>query len=121
MVRLSPQGVCYEIEDTPYRFEWRGITYCFSSNPHKNKFKREVRKRELWLNDSLSRRFGMAFHVEVVADVQLYQQIETRGFYLLTNDGAEYRDASQMIVMPNMLVLGVVEDDIDLMWGVDNG
>lgn len=120
MAKLSAQGVCYDLEETPYRMEWRGITYCFSSVYHMNKFKREVRKRELWLSDSLSRRFGMSITLDVVADVQLYQQIESRGFYVITNDGAEYTDAAQMVVIPNMLILGVVVEN-EKLWGVDNG
>ena len=123
MDNITAHGVCYDLEETPYRYEWRGITYCFSSIPHLNKFKREVRKRELWLNDSLSRRFGVTVSLELVADIQLYRQVETRGFYILTNDGAEYKEPIHIIITPNLLAIGIVSDDVefDTMWGVNNG
>lgn len=123
MATITSQGVCYDLEETPYRYEWRGITYCFSSIPHMNKFKREVRKRELWLNDSLSRRFGVTMRVDEVADIQLYRQVESRGFYVITNDGAEYKDPAHIVIMPNTLIIGIVNDNIgeNAMWGVDNG
>lgn len=117
MAKLTPQGVCYDLEDTPYTFEWRGVFWHFSSAPHLSKFRREVRKRELWLNDSLTRRFFVNIHMDIVADIQLYCQIESRGFYIVTNDGAVYRDASEIAVYPNLMVIGIIPENNDVMIG----
>ena len=117
MARLTPQGVCYDIEETPYIFEWQGVIWHFSSAPHMAKFRREVRKRELWLNDSLSRRFFASVHLELVADIQLYCQVETRGFFIETNDGAIYRDASEIAIYPNLLIIGIIPENQNLMIG----
>lgn len=117
MARLTAQGVCYDLEDTPYLWVWRGIIWHFSSAPHMSKFRREVRKRELWLNDSLSRRFGATMRLEIVADIQLYCQVETRGFYIETNDGAVYQDASQICIYPDFMTIGIVVPDADVLIG----
>ena len=117
MAKLTPQGVCYDLAETPYVYEWRGVLWHFSSAPHMSKFKKEVRKRELWLNDSLTRRFFASMHMDFVADIQLYCQVETRGFYIVTNDGAVYQDASQVAIYPNLMIVGVIPEDIDVMIG----
>lgn len=110
MVDLTRNGVCYQLDESPYIFEWRGICWHFSSEPHRAKFIRNVRDREMWLDDSLSRRFKCTVHLPIVADVQLYSQIEKRGFYVCTNDGAEYRSAASVYVAADMRVIGVVGD-----------
>lgn len=120
MAKLTPQGVCYDLEDTPYVWEWRGVLWHFSSAPHMSKFRREVRKRELWLNDSLTRRFFVNVRVDFIADVQLYCQVESRGFYIVTNDGAVYTDPSQIVVYPNLLILGIIPENIDVEIGDNN-
>lgn len=114
MARLTNQGVCYDLTETPYVHEHNGIVWHFSSVPHRNKFRREVRKRELWLNDSLSKRFGCTMMLDLVADIQLYKQVETRGFYLVTNDGAEYFAPESIVIAPNPLIVGIVPDSATL-------
>lgn len=108
MAKLTNQGVCYDLTDTPYVVEHNGIIWHFSSVPHRNKFRREVRKRELWLNDSLTKRFGCTMMLDLVADIQLYKQVETRGFYIVTNDGAEYNSPESIVIAPNELIIGIV-------------
>lgn len=114
MTKLTPQGVCYDLTESPYTLEHNGIVWHFSSAPHRNKFRREMRKRELWLNDSLSKRFGCTMMLDLVADIQLYKQIESRGFYLVTNDGNEFTKPEDMVIMPNVLVLGIVPSAMTL-------
>lgn len=108
MVKLTNQGVCYDLTETPYTVEHNGIVWHFSSVAHRNKFRREMRKRELWLNDSLSKRFGCTMMLDLVADIQLYKQVETRGFYIVTNDGAEYTKPESIVIAPNELIIGIV-------------
>lgn len=101
-------GVWYDLAESPISYEWRGLTYRFSSESHRSKFVREVRKRELWLRDSLSRRFRCTVELDVMADIQLYSQVETRGFLVVTNDGAEYKRPTDLVIVPDMSVIGVV-------------
>ena len=105
---LTRNGVCYNLQETPYTYEWRGITYHFSSPNHRAKFIRELKKKEMWLNDSLSRRFKVTVKMEILADIQLYTQVETRGFYIITNDQCEYTSPQQMLFTINQNLIGVV-------------
>lgn len=104
---ISRNGVCYDLQNSPYKYEWRGMVYFFSSESHRAKFIRNVREKEMWLDDSLSRRFKCTVHLPILADVQLYTQIETRGFYVQTNDGAEYNMAASIFVEANLQQIGV--------------
>ena len=107
MSKLTKYGVCYDLTQTPYRYEWRGITYCFSSRLHMKHFVRDVTTREEWLDDSLSRRFKCTCHLPILADIQLYANVETRGFHIVTDEGVEYESAASVYVEPNMVQIGV--------------
>lgn len=89
MVELSPSGVCYDLANTPFIFERNGIEYHFSSITHRNKFIRDITIREEWLSDSLSRRFNATVNCSVLAGLQLYSQIEKRGYYIILMDKME--------------------------------
>lgn len=106
---LTKNGVCYDLPNSPFVYEWRGMAYFFSSRNHMEKFLREVRKREEWLNDSLSRRFKCTVYLPILADVQLYTQIETRGFYISCK-GTEYVSPSSIVIEANLEQIGVEED-----------
>ena len=106
-VMISRNGVCYDLQSSPYKYEWRGMVFFFSSESHRSKFIRNLREKELWLDDSLSRRFKCTVHLPILADIQLYTQIETRGFYVQTNDGAEYNMAASIFVEANLQQIGV--------------
>lgn len=83
MVKLTDSGVCYDIKHSPFEVEHNGFIFKFSSITHKMKFIREMTKKEEWLNDSLSRRFKINIEIDIVADFQLYAQIEKRGCYIV--------------------------------------
>lgn len=101
-------GVWYDLRETPISFDWRGMTFYFSSETHRNKFVRELRKRETWLNDSLSRRFRCTVMLDELADIQLYTQVETRGFLIVTDDGCEYTRACDMLITADRRTLGIL-------------
>lgn len=95
-MKLTANGVCYDLKETPFQYERFGMVYCFSSRTHQEKFAREYRKREEWLSDSLSRRFKIKFDADMLADIQLYQMIEKRGFYVFDMEGDAYECPEDM-------------------------
>lgn len=107
---VTKNGICYDLSESPYWYEWRGFTYYFSSPSHLRKFASEVRSKELWLNDSFNRRFKFTFYVDSLADLNLYRQIETRGFRVVTNDGMEYTSPWQIVVCIDTQKMGVIPD-----------
>lgn len=93
---LTKNGVCYDIEESPYYHDCHGFRFYFSSLPHLAKFKRDCLVKEEWLTDSLSRRFKFMIDATVLAVFQLYTQVETRGFYIVAENGHEYRNLSEV-------------------------
>lgn len=82
--------VVYDLWESPFRTRRNGYCFLFSSMKHKERFDREVEKREEWLNDSLSRRFKVPVSAKILADVQLYIMVEGRGFAITTEDGVDF-------------------------------
>ena len=107
---VSKYGVAYDLRESPYRFTWRGMTFHFSSESHRKKFVDGVRARELWLRDSLSRRFHCPIRMDELASVQFYGMVETRGFYMVTNQGREYTAQAQVRFVPDLDVLRIGAD-----------
>lgn len=105
MPKISQYGVCYRLEESPYIEEVHGYRFFFSSLPHLKKFREQFEEKELWLCDSLGRRFKFCMHAEILAVFQLYQQIETRGFHVEAYFGSVWEDPAEVefkvTVMPN--------------------
>lgn len=88
--KLTRNGVCYNLGDTPFHAEADGYDFAFSSRVHLESFVKKAKVRKDWLNDSLSRRFHVAVKADELALVQLYQQVETRGFRVASPSGTVY-------------------------------
>lgn len=80
---LTRSGICYNLKDSPFRVEYKGFMFYFSSLAHRDNFAERVNGRVEWLNDSLSRRFHVRIDTGMLALFQLYMQVETRGFYVI--------------------------------------
>ena len=87
---LTKHGVCYDLAVSPYVAEKLGFCFHFSTAAHARNFREKADMRIGWLNDSLSRRFKYRIDVPLLAVFQLYNQIETRGFYVVDSDGRVY-------------------------------
>lgn len=85
----TKNGVEYDLTRTPYYTQWDDYTFFFSSLNHLEKFEKKLYVRTEWLRDSLSKRFHFDIECEVIAALQLYMQIETRGFRIWFVDGIE--------------------------------
>lgn len=83
MQKPTVNGVYYDVPRSPLCVSRNGYRYYFSSQTHLDKFLLKAPIKEEWLNDSMSRRFKFEFQISVIADMQLYMQIETRGFYVV--------------------------------------
>lgn len=91
MADLTANGVCYALHDSPYFVWWRGYTFFFSSDSHARKFRNEVAMKCAWLDDSFRRRFKFDIQVPLLASFQFYRQVETRGFFVVGDDGEVFR------------------------------
>lgn len=96
MPDITRNGVCYAIEHSPFYEVVDGYRFYFSSETHRRKFFEKARIRQNWLTDSLSRRFHFHLDASLVAIFQLYSQVESRGFYVVSEHGEEFRCLEQL-------------------------
>lgn len=83
----TKNGVVYDLRNSPFRATYLVYDFYFSSGTHMAKFVEKLVTRTEWLTDSLSRRFHFNVQADLIAVLQLYCQVETRGF--LIHDIAE--------------------------------
>ena len=99
MADVTAYGVTYNLPMSPFRIERKGIRYHFSSFSHMQKFKEQMIIKEEWLTDSMSRRFHFKVECGLLADMQLYEKIETRGFYLIVLDTGQVVDSKSKLTL----------------------
>lgn len=98
MATITKYGVCYNLKESPYDVEYSGYRFFFSTYPNEKKFIEKARIKELWLNDSLSRRFHFDIDASLIAIFQLYNQIENRGFYVVAVTGKEFNSLDDISI-----------------------
>lgn len=85
---MSAKGICYSLEKSPYRVNVNNFTYFFSSKRYADKFRDNLLENRELFNSQWTSRMKIPFESNAMADIQLYQQIEKRGFFVLI-DGEE--------------------------------
>lgn len=88
----------YNVDDTPYYFEIDGVTYYFSTFLHMTKFKRLYISNRKDISEKLSNRYRIYIQCNVLADINLYIKVETRGFKIVDRNGVEYICPSQILL-----------------------
>lgn len=73
-------GVVYDLRFSEYEHTFWPLKFRFSSAPHLKKFAERVPVKVDWLNDSMKRRFHLDVDFTLLAALQCYMQVETRGF-----------------------------------------
>ena len=76
----SRNGIFYNLIESPWKLSRHGMIFYFSSETHYNRFLREVDKRERQMTETMTHRIGCFVNMEIPACVQLYRQVEQRGF-----------------------------------------
>lgn len=91
--------VCYNLDATDWEAVVDTYRFAFSTMAHRDKFLNEVDKKIQWLNHSMTKRFHVPCMFNRLAMIQLYMQIEGRGF-LVTDEieGIVYRSPEEMAV-----------------------
>lgn len=79
---VTKNGIIYDLKNSFYYVKDGDFTYYFSSRLHKDKFLKLREKERDEINHSLSKRFKMNINLSLIADLRLYDKIETRGFLI---------------------------------------
>lgn len=88
---ITRNGIYYDFSQSPYkvRIADTGLVYVFSSDLHMLKFKDKFKLHRTEINTRLSARYHVPINFPVLADMILYQKIETRGHLILNDKGVE--------------------------------
>jgi hypothetical protein len=84
---ITKNGVCYNLTLSPFIFQTGDIKLVFSSKTHKDKFKDKQEEHRDILRDKLTKKFGVTVDINLLADIVLYADIETRGFLIFDKEG----------------------------------
>ena len=101
-MKAKAKNICYDLRISPFESEFMGYVFKFSTQCHMEKFSRDVWKRKQWLDDSLSRRFYVPIDTGMIAAIQLYQQIEGRGFFVF-DSGRCYVNPDEMQIVAELV------------------
>ena len=82
---LTKNGICYDLDITPYAVETETGIYYFSSRFYMEKFKEELKQNRDTINSSLKNRFNVSIVFNSLCDIVLYSRIEKRGFKIYRN------------------------------------
>jgi hypothetical protein len=100
----TKNGIEYNLNVSPYKCTWRGLEFFFSSAFHLYKFQDKMESRIEWLNDSMTRRFHFSVEVDYIAVIQLYCQVETRGFLIYDVNKSRWYDCRENITLRGMTI-----------------
>ena len=102
MVKLTRNGIAYDLTKTPHTIEIlypdnkTKVQFCFSSQLCLNKFNDKFMQHREKIKESLSNRFGLVVENNLLSDLVLYSKCESRGFFLRINDNEEYKCLSSI-------------------------
>lgn len=88
-----------ELSTTPYKVVEEGITYHFSTEKHKIKFEERLVTNRIIVFDKLKSRYKMCILSNILADILLYREIETYGFFLTDKKGRVYRSLAEFKIV----------------------
>ena len=100
----TKNGIEYNLNASSYKCTWRNLEFFFSSPLHLKKFQDKMETRIEWLNDSMKRRFHFSVEVDYIAVIQLYCQVETRGFLIYDTDKSRWYDCRENITLRGMTI-----------------
>lgn len=87
---ISRNGIAYNFDVSPYELKVKyhdfNLIFRFSSNNNIKKFLNKQDSNREKLQISLSKRFKLSLSLDLIADLKLYTQVETRGFLILSKD-----------------------------------
>lgn len=94
---MTRNGIVYNLNLSPYIFGINDTMFCFSSKNHLEKFTEKLQENRELISYSLSKRFGFNINVTLLADINLYAKVESRGF-LIKHRGESYTCKKDIIL-----------------------
>lgn len=101
---MTRNGVVYDLRFSEYEYTFYPLTFLFSSESHREKFAERVNVKVDWLNDSFSKRFHIEVRVDLLAALQCYMQVETRGFRVRNIETGRWYDCAEMLRLDGLSI-----------------
>ena len=101
---MTRNGIEYNLGKSTFLTEINGFCFHFSSLVHKENFENKMKENRKKISESLSSRFKINIDSVLIADIVLYQKIETRGFYIKYNNFT-FTDNNAFFISEKMEVL----------------
>lgn len=79
---LTRNGIIRELRLSPYQYRSGSLTFYFSSQLHLRRFNDRIKGHQQTIAESLTRRFKFQVDADRLAEVHLYLDIESRGFFI---------------------------------------
>nr|DAO26657.1 MAG TPA: transcriptional regulator [Caudoviricetes sp.] len=94
---MTRNGVIYDLTCSPYYIIIGNTSFYFSSKNHLEKFTEKLYEHRDSIKNSLSNRFGMTVELNILADIILYDKVETRGFFII-HEGVKIKCRKDIIL-----------------------
>lgn len=85
-----------QLKYSPYYFTVPPLTYFFSTKGHCEKFKTYLEHHRVEISQKLEKRYKIKVNCPLLADINLYREIENRGFYITNENGEVYEWQEQV-------------------------
>jgi hypothetical protein len=79
---LTRNGIIRELRLSPYQYRSGSLTFYFSSQLHLRRFNDRIKGHQQTIAESLTRRFKFRVDADRLAEVHLYMDVESRGFFI---------------------------------------
>lgn len=83
---LTRNGIELNIEESKYKYNYKGLTFYFSSMFYLHKFEREIKFFIDNETKKLYNKFKVNADFTILLSIALYKRIEKRGFKVLVHD-----------------------------------
>jgi hypothetical protein len=87
-IRPTRSGVYYALEESEWTVQLEKFTLHFSSKFYKDKFLDLQKEHRDTVNYMTLKRYGVAVDNSLLADLDLYQKVQTRGLYISWEGGS---------------------------------
>lgn len=99
---MTRNGVVYNLPLSPFKIKVDDTEYFFSSRCHMEKFTKQLHENRGVVSYSITNRHKFVIRLTNIADMILYNKIETRGFYII-HKGVAYSCKKEIVFVGDNL------------------
>lgn len=85
ILKMTRNGIVYNLATSPFTIVVDETEYFFSSRLHMDKFTKQLHENRGVFSYKFTNKYNIVIRLTNIADMLLYNKIETRGFYIIHN------------------------------------